>query len=95
MGSPLFLDSSPGGAKSPQFLAISPRGLIPVIQDPNYLDTGSEGLIMHDSAAILTYLALSYNSKWYPSNDPLKAARINFWFGFSAGDIQNTLLKVV
>lgn len=87
--------TKPGGAKSPEFLSIIPRGLIPVIQDPNCVKSESEGLIMHDSAAILTYLALSYNSKWYPFNDPLKAARINFWFGFSAGDIQHTLLKVI
>jgi len=86
--------TKPGGAKSPEFLAISPRGLIPVIEDPNFVKPSSVGLIMHDSTAILTYLALSYNSKWYPINDPIKAAKINFWFGFSSGDIQHTLLKV-
>lgn len=87
--------TEPGGAKSPEFLAISPRGLIPVIEDPNFIQAdGSAGVILHDSIAILSYLSSRYQAKWYPINDALRLAKVNYWLGFAAGDIQHTLLKV-
>lgn len=86
-----------GGAKSPEYLKMNKRGLVPVIIDPNHplaTDASSEGLVVSDSTSILTYLALTYNPKWYPVDNILKVTKINGWMTFAANEIHNSLLKV-
>lgn len=86
-----------GGAKSPEYLKLNKRGLVPVIIDPNSTadrTVSPEGLVISDSTSILTYLALTYNPAWYPVNDILKLAKINGWMAFAANEIHNSLLKV-
>ena len=72
---------------SPEFLAINPRGQVPVLADGDKTFT--------DSAAILTYLAGSYpnpgsikapSSFW--SNDIAEQAAIIDWLAFAASWIQ-------
>jgi glutathione S-transferase len=72
---------------SPEFLAINPRGQIPVLVDGDKTFT--------DSAAILVYLAGSHpdpnttktpSSFW--SNDIVEQAAIVDWLAFSAGWVQ-------
>ena len=95
-----------GSAKSPAYLRLNPRGTVPVLIDPNsppepaskYGLEGElhseEGLVLNESAAILTYLALKYAPAWYDVSDPTKLGRINNWLGFAANDIHFSLLKV-
>jgi glutathione S-transferase len=72
---------------SPEFLAINPRGQVPVLVDADKTFT--------DSAAILTYLAGSYqdpgstkapSSFW--SNDVAEQAAIIDWLAFAASWVQ-------
>lgn len=63
--------------KQPDFLALNPRGQVPVIVD------GAN--VVHDSNAILTYLALRYDAagRWLP-RDPMGAAKVQQWLTAAA-----------
>jgi glutathione S-transferase len=76
----IFIDSVKGGTKKPEFLAISPRGLIPVLED--------NGEIINDSMAILIYLARRYGPAWLPDG-PLATARIMEWLAVAADELQH------
>ncbi len=73
------VDSLHGGTRRPEFLAISPRGLIPVLED--------EGEVIADSMAILTYLARRYAPQWLPAT-PLGEARLLEWLAIAADELQ-------
>lgn len=73
------VDSLKGETQQPPFLAISPRGLIPVLED--------EGEVIADSAAILTYLASRYAPEWLPTA-PLPQARVMEWLAIAADELQ-------
>ncbi|MGO4325975.1 glutathione S-transferase family protein [Cupriavidus sp. 2TAF22] len=65
--------------RRPEFLAISPFGQVPAIQDG---DT-----VLYDSNAILVYLARRYgDAAWLPE-DELGAAAVQRWFSLAAGQI--------
>lgn len=66
--------------KRADFLAINPLGQIPVLQDGD--------LILRDSTAILTYLALSYDPKrqWLPESAPLQG-QIQAWLATSVKEV--------
>lgn len=66
--------------KTDEFLELNPFGQIPVIDD--------DGTVIWDSAAILTYLCLTYddNEDFLP-RDPALAAQIAAWLGKAAGPI--------
>jgi len=70
----------PGGAqRRPEFLALNPRGQVPVLVD--------EGQAIYDSQAILVYLAKRYaDSSWYPQ-DALSQARIASWLSFAVNEV--------
>ncbi len=75
----VFVDLATGAHKQPEFLAISPFGQVPVIDD--------NGTVLSDSNAILVYLAQKYgNGDWLPS-DPLGAAKVQRWLSVAAGQI--------
>lgn len=63
--------------KRPDFLALNPRGQVPVIVDGEN--------VIHDSNAILTYLAHRYDpaGSWLP-RDPMGAARVQQWLTSAA-----------
>lgn len=73
------VDSLHGGTRTTEFLALSPRGLIPVLQD--------EGEVIADSMAILLYLARRYAPQWLPA-DPLDEARVMEWLAIAADELQ-------
>lgn len=84
------------------FLAYNPRGLVPVLIDPNVEpDAGSgcsEGLVIADSAAIVTYLVRAYagddgKALWLP-DDPVQSARVAQWMSYASAEVNSTLLKV-
>jgi glutathione S-transferase len=66
--------------KSPAFLALSPLGQVPAIQDGD--------VTLFDSNAILVYLALRYDAdgRWLP-RDPVGAARVQQWLSLAAGQL--------
>jgi glutathione S-transferase len=74
------VDVLKGAQRAPEFLAKNPFGLIPVIEDGEF--------ILPESNAILTYLALKYDAgrTWLP-RDPETAARVQQWLSVAAGPL--------
>ncbi|WP_425494772.1 glutathione S-transferase family protein [Pandoraea morbifera] len=74
------IDFAAAEHKQPAFLAISPFGQVPAIDD--------DGMLLADSNAILVYLANRYDPEgvWLP-RDPVAAARVQRWLSVAAGDI--------
>jgi glutathione S-transferase len=73
------VDSLHGGTHTAEFLALSARGLIPVLED--------EGEVIADSMAILTYLARRYAPQWLAAT-PLGEARVQEWLAVAADELQ-------
>jgi glutathione S-transferase len=61
-----------GGLDTPEYLAMNPNGLVPVLKD-----SGSEPL--WESAAIVRYLGAKYGSEQFWPADPLKRAGVDKW----------------
>lgn len=61
-----------GGTDTPEFRAMNPRGLVPVLRDGD--------LVIWESCAILRYLAAAYGDggAFWPA-DPAVRARIDMW----------------
>lgn len=74
------LDMANGAHKAPDYLKVSPFGLVPAIDDGGYT--------MADSNAILVYLVQNYakDSDWIPS-DPKEAAEVQRWLTIAADNI--------
>ncbi len=74
------LDMANGAHKAPEYLAVSPFGQVPAIDD--------NGTKLSDSNAILTYLVGKYGDDhdWLPT-DPVKAAEVQRWLSVAAGEI--------
>jgi glutathione S-transferase len=77
---PIEVDLFAGAHKTTEFLSKNPFGQIPVIEDGN--------LVLPDSNAILTYLALKYDAggTWLP-RDPESAAQVQRWLSIAAGPL--------
>lgn len=74
------LDMANGAHKAPDFLKISPFGLVPAIDDSGYT--------LADSNAILVYLVQTYASgtHWMPTA-PKDAAEVQRWLTIAADNI--------
>lgn len=73
------VDLAGGAHRHPGFLALNPRGQVPVLED--------QGEVIYDSQAILVYLASRYAATdWYP-RDALNQARIAGWLSFAANEV--------
>ena len=74
------LDMANGAHKAPEFLKISPFGLVPAIDDGGYA--------LADSNAILVYLVQTYanGSHWMP-DDPKEAADVQRWLTVAADNV--------
>ncbi|MDG4674873.1 glutathione S-transferase [Shinella sp. 838] len=74
------LDMANGAHKAPEYVKISPFGLVPAIEDGGYT--------LADSNAILIYLVQTYakGSHWMPS-DPKEAAEMQRWLTVAADNI--------
>jgi glutathione S-transferase len=67
------------------FLAINPDGLVPVLIDGQ--------VTVHDSAAILAYLARAYaDDNWLP-NDPVAHSRVIRWLAFEQSEVRFGLAR--
>ena len=64
----------------PEFLAINPRGEVPVLVDGD--------LTLRDSAAILVYLAGKFDHAQWWSQSPSEQAAIMEWLAFAASWVQ-------
>ena len=76
----ITVDLAGGANRTPAFLAMSPFGEIPVLEDGD--------VVLADSTAILVYLALQYDDsgRWLP-REPVAAARVQRWLSTAAGKI--------
>ena len=74
------LDMANGAHKAPEYLGISPFGLVPAIDDGGYA--------LSDSNAILVYLVQTYakNTHWMPT-DPRTAAEVQRWLTVAADNV--------
>ncbi len=73
------IDLRNGEQKKPDFLAMNPFGLVPVIDD--------NGTVIWDSAAIMVYLASKYDDGHFLPIDPLGAAEVQRWLAVAAGPL--------
>lgn len=62
------------------FLSINPRGEVPVLED--------DGTVLHDSMAILVYLAMKYDKGVWLPRDPKNMGEVMEWLAFAASWIQ-------
>lgn len=69
--------------QKPGFLALNPLGQLPVLKDENF--------VLHDSQAILVYLASRYDHSglWYPRGEPALLGTLTAWLMFAEA-ITNT-----
>ena len=73
----------PGRATSePEFRAMSPVGLVPVIDD--------DGVVLWESNVIVRYLAASRGRLDLVPADPARRARIESWMDWQASDFNNS-----
>lgn len=78
------IDLKSGEHKKTEFLRKNPFGQVPVLEE--------EGNIIHDSNAIILYLATKYdNSKTYIPDDPILLAQIQTWLSKSANELANSI----
>ncbi len=74
----IHVDLPAGEHKQAPFLELNPLGLVPVIEDGE--------TVIHDSIAILIYLARKYAPSFIPEN-PQQEAEMNRFLAMSAGEI--------
>ena len=72
------VDANAGELQTPEFLAINPNGLVPVLIDGDKT--------IYDSAAILIYLAMAHGGDAWISSDPLKLGSIVRWLTFEQAE---------
>jgi glutathione S-transferase len=71
----IAVNTRAGEQKRPEFLALNPRGQVPVLDDYGY--------VVWDSASILVYLAREYGGEsWYPT-EPRECAEVARWVAIS------------
>jgi glutathione S-transferase len=76
----ILVDNATREHKSEKFLAINPRGEVPVLE--------VDGVYLWDSAACLVYLARQFGGDdWLPA-DPLQMAQVMQWVALAGNEIQ-------
>lgn len=79
------IDRRSGDNRTAAFLRLSPRALVPVLDD--------DGTVVWDSSAILTYLALKFGPQWW-GRDPAETAAIMQWLAVAQDEIVYGLQRV-
>ncbi len=77
---------SAGGLDSPEFLALNPRGRIPVLVD--------DGVVLWESHAILRYLGAQYASDAIWPNSPVSRAAIEPWMDWAQTTLQPDFMRL-
>lgn len=76
----------PGGEQQrDEFLALNPRGKVPVLDD--------DGFILGESEAICRYLARKHE-RLYPCSDPALCSRVDYWMDVATQHILSNIGKV-
>jgi glutathione S-transferase len=76
----ILVDNKKREHKSPQFIALNPRGEVPVLE--------VDGVYLWDSAACLVYLARTFGGdRWLPAA-PLEMAQVMQWVALAGNEIQ-------
>ncbi len=76
----ILLDNVAREHKSPKFLALNPRGEVPVMD--------IDGVILWDSAACLVYVARQFGGDiWLPA-EPVQMAQVMQWVALAGNEIQ-------
>jgi glutathione S-transferase len=68
-----------GEHKRSEYLSINPLGQVPALLDGD--------VILHDSQAILVYLARSYGGEAFLPSDPAQMGAVMQWLSFAANEI--------
>lgn len=76
-----------GGTDTPEFRAMNPNGLVPVLQDDN--------VTLFESAAILRYLAARYGRFPFWPEDPVARAPVDMWAEWAKTTLQPSFLRPV
>lgn len=74
-----------GEHKAANFLALNPRGQVPVLDDA--------GTVVWDSMAILAYLAKKYEDEQWLPTEPASLARVMQWLAVSENELQYGLAR--
>ncbi|HEY8943154.1 MAG TPA: glutathione S-transferase family protein [Polyangiaceae bacterium] len=72
----VLIDVARGGLQRPEYLALNPNGLAPVLE--------VEGRTIWESAAIMVYFALRAGSELWPVRDPNKQVDVVRWMTWDA-----------
>ncbi|MEO0987048.1 MAG: glutathione S-transferase [Cyanobacteria bacterium J06639_14] len=75
----IAVDFMAGQHKTPEYLALNPRGEIPILQD--------EDFTLCDSQAILVYLASKYASEAWLPQDAVGLGQVMQWLSTAANEI--------
>lgn len=76
-----------GGNDTPEFLAMNPNGLVPVLRD--------ERVTMFESCAILRYLAARYGQSSFWPEDLARRASVDMWAEWGKTTLQRNFLGPV
>jgi glutathione S-transferase len=76
-----------GGNDTPEFLAMNPNGLVPVLQDQH--------VTMFESAAIVRYLAARHGRFPFWPEDPVARAPVDMWAEWGKTTLQPSFLRPV
>jgi glutathione S-transferase len=69
-----------GGLDTPEFRAMNPHGLVPVIRDGD--------VVIWESCAILRYLAARYGSDAFWPQDPAARSQVDMWAEWGKGTLR-------
>jgi glutathione S-transferase len=75
-----------GGLDSPEFRAMNPHGLVPVLKDGEHA--------IWESNAILRYLAASYGVGSLWDQNPVERSQVDRWIDWSASGLQPSFLRL-
>ena len=76
-----------GGTDTPEYRAMNPNGLVPVLRDG--------AVTMFESAAILRYLAARHASSPFWPGDPVARAPVDMWAEWGKTTLQPSFLRPV
>ncbi len=76
-----------GGTDTPEFLAMNPNGLVPVLVDDH--------VTLFESAAILRYLAARHGRFPFWPEDPVARAPVDMWAEWAKTTLQPSFLRPV
>lgn len=84
---PVPINMAQGENKTESYLKINPLGLVPVLQDDDF--------IIRDSQAILVYLAQKYaQGSWKLPSEAAQLAHIIEWLSFAANEISHSVVLI-